>query len=119
MGVTPFDQLVARADRTAQAVLGGETVTYTPEAGPPVDVTGVFDAVFVLAKGTANSGVEATAPAVWVRLEDLPENPEDGEPTVTIYDAPNRAPELVGDYRVIERMPDGIGSVVLVLRKTD
>jgi hypothetical protein len=102
-----FDDLVDDASRAAQAALGGETVTYRPELGAPVDVTGIFDRQYVLAKGTAEAGVEALGPAVFLRLEDLPTDPEDDDPTLTIGGL---------DYRVIERRPDGMGWIVLALR---
>lgn len=104
-----FAELVAAADRAVQANLGGEPVTYQPAAGSAVVVVGVFDAVYVLTKGDAEAGVETLGPAVFLRLEDLPVNPEDDEPTL-----------LLGavEYRVIERRPDGIGGIVLALRAT-
>ncbi len=108
-----FSALVAAADRAAQAALGGETVTYTPTVGAPppaaVQVTGIFDEQYVLAKGSAEAGVEALGPAVFLRLEDLPTDPEDDEPAITIRSV---------DYRVIERRPDGIGGIVLALRRS-
>jgi hypothetical protein len=103
-----FDELVEQADRAAQAALGGELVTYEPEDGEPVEVTGIFDAQYVLAKGSAEAGVETLGPAVFFRLDDLPEDPEDDEPTLTIRGV---------DYRVIERRPDSMGGIVLVLRR--
>lgn len=109
--------LVANADRAAQKLLGGELVTYTPQAGGPEEVTGIFDAQYVLVKGTAEAGVEARGPAVFLRLEDLPTDPEQDEPTITIHAAANRPAELVGAYRVRERMPDDMGGIVLGLRK--
>lgn len=112
-----FSELVAQADRAAQTALGGEAVTYAPTVGAPVSVTGIFDAQFVLAKGDAQAGVEASGPAVFFRLEDLPVDPETDEPTLTIHAAPHRAAELVGNYRVIERRPDGIGGIVLAIRR--
>lgn len=105
--VTPFGAAVAAADRVVQGKLGGVTVTYQPTTGLAVPVVGMFDAQFLLAKGTAEAGVEALGPAVFFRLEDLPMDPEVDEPTLTIG----------GDqYRVIERRPDGLGGIVLVLR---
>lgn len=104
-----FAELVAGADRAAQAALGGETVTYAPTVGATVPVTGIFDEQYVLSKGTAEAGVEVLGPAVFLRLEDLPADPrdEDEEPTLTIR----------GDvYRVVERRPDGMGGIVLALR---
>jgi hypothetical protein len=102
-----FADLIVGVDRAAQGALGGEVVSYQPAAGAPVSVTGIFDAQYVLARGTAEAGVETLGPAVFFRLEDLPTNPEDDEPVLTIR----------GDaYRVIERRPDGMGGIVLALR---
>lgn len=105
-----FDELVAQVDRAALSAFGERLpVTYAPLVGAPVQPTGIFDAQYVLAKGSGEAGVEATAPAVFFRLEDLPEDPQGvgAEPTITIR----------GDaYRVIENRPDGMGGIVLVLR---
>lgn len=103
-----FSGLVANADRAAQKLLGGELVTYAPAAGAPVQVTGIFDANYVLVKGSPDVGVEALGPAVFFRLEDLPVNPDDDEPTLTIRGVA---------YRVTERRPDDMGGIVLALRK--
>ena len=102
-----FADLVAQVDRAAQAALGGEVVTYKPLVGPAVPVTGIFDEQFVLAKGDANAGVEAQGPAVFFRIEDLPVDPENDDPTLTIRGQA---------YRVIERMRDGIGGIILAVR---
>jgi hypothetical protein len=103
-----FADLVAAADSVARSKLG-ETVTYDPAgAGPPVPVTGIFDEAYVLAKGDAEAGAEARAPAVFLRLSELPTDPELDDPTLTIGGVA---------YRVIERQPDGIGGIVLVLRR--
>jgi hypothetical protein len=104
-----FAELVAGADRAVHATLGGELVTYAPAEGGPVEVTGIFDAVYVLASGNAEAGVETTGPAVFLRLEDLPVDPEDDEPTLTIRGVA---------YRVTERRPDSMGGIVLALRRT-
>lgn len=103
-----FADLVAGMDRAAQSALGGVTVTYDPAVGAPVPVIGIFDELYVLAKGTANAGVEALGPAVFFRLSDLPVDPETDDPTLTINSVA---------YRVIERRPDGMGGIVLALRK--
>lgn len=113
-----FAELVAAVDRAAIAAFGdsedGEPVpaTYTPNGGAGVPVTGIFDEQHVLAKGDAEAGVSVvTAPALFVRLDDLPEDPQDAaaEPTITIR---------ARDYRVVDTVPDGIGGIVLVLRRT-
>lgn len=107
-----FSALVAAADRAAQSALGGETVTYTPTVGAPppaaVQVTGIFDEQYVLAKGSAEAAVETLGPAVFLRLEDLPTDPRDDEPTLTIRGVV---------YRVRERPTDGMGGIVLGLRR--
>lgn len=105
--MTAFSDLVLLADRKVQGNLGGEPVIYTPQVGAPVTVTGVYDEVYVLAKGDPLAGVETLGPAVFLRLEDLPVDPEFDEPILTIHSL---------DYRVIERRPDGIGGIVLALR---
>lgn len=110
-----FAELVAAVDRAAIAAFGdkdgnGEPVpvTYAPAVGSPASVTGIFSEQYVLAKGTADAGVEAIAPSVFLRLDDLPTDPEDDEPTLTIRGVA---------YRVIERQPDGLGGILLGLRK--
>lgn len=93
------------------AVLGGVPVMYTSSVDSPIQVTGIFDANYVLAKGDAMSGVEALGPAVFFRLEDLPMDPElepDGLPTMVIAGT---------NYRVTQRRPDDMGGIVLVLRR--
>lgn len=115
MGVS-FADLISAADRVALSVFGEPTpVTYAPEVGDPVSTTpsgapliGIFDEQYVLAKGTAEAGVEALGPAVFFRLEDLPVDPEEDEPTITIRG--------VG-YTVTEHRPDGMGGIVLALRR--
>lgn len=103
-----FDELVALTDRAALSALGGEIVTYQPSEGDPVEVTGIFDEQYVLAKGNAEAGVEARVPAVFFRLSDLPVDPEVDEPTLTIRAV---------NYKVTERRPDGLGGIVLALRR--
>lgn len=100
-----FFDLIARADRTAQRVLGGVPVVYTPQDGAPVTVTGIFDAQYLLIE-SGETRVEGRHPAVFLRLSDLPTDPDQDEPTVTIG---------AKEYRVTERRPDGLGGVLLVL----
>jgi hypothetical protein len=110
---SPFAALVARIDDDMRAIFGEQdedgapTIVYTPEGGVGVPVSGVFDDLYVLAKGDAEAGVETLGPAVFLRRDELPTDPEDDEPTLTIRGA---------DYRVIERRPDGLGGIVLALR---
>lgn len=103
---SPFEALIEQVDLDVFANLGGAPITYTPDGGAPVVITGIFDARYVLAKGDAESGVETLGPAVFVRLSDLPTDPEDDDPTITISGVV---------YRVVERRPDGIGGIVLAL----
>lgn len=106
-----FADLVTRIDRAAQEHLGGVTVTYAPEVGDPVDVTGIFDENFVLIE-PGESMVEQRMPAVWLRLEDLPVHPDDDDPELTIGGH---------TYRVRERQTDGSagGGIRLLLHRTD
>jgi hypothetical protein len=104
-----FDALILAADRAAQALLGGVVVSYKPAISPAVNVTGIFDAQYVLAKGSAEAGVEATGPAVFFRFSDLPVDPESDDPILTINGL---------TYSVTERRPDGLGGIVLVLRRS-
>lgn len=103
-----FADLVESVDRLTQTHLGGEPVVYTPEVGAPATVTGIFDEQYVLVQGTVEAGTEALGPAVFFRLSDLPVDPELDQPTITIRGV---------DYRVTERQPDGIGGIVLELRR--
>ena len=95
------------ADRAGQVSLGGEPIVYQPETGAAVPITGIFDEVYILAKGDAEAGVETLGPEVFLRLEDLPVDPEDDKPMLTLRGV---------TYRVTERRPDGIGGSVLALR---
>jgi hypothetical protein len=91
-------------------------ITYQPSVGPAVAVPGIFDAQYTLLDGGGPaSGVEATAPAVFLRLASLPIDPELDDPTLTIAGDPT--PANNGTYRVVERRTAGLGSIVLVLRK--
>lgn len=105
---SPFSALVAAMDRSVFALLGSTTILWQPgNDGPPLEITGIFDSPYVLAKGDAEAGVESLGPGVFVRVEDLPDDPDDDDPTLTIAGV---------DYRVVERRPDGMGGVMLALR---
>jgi len=105
-----FLDLVAAADRAAQDLLGGVTVSYAPEVREAVEVQGMFDERYVLVQASAHAGVEQTAPAVFLRLEDLPADPDDDEPLITIG---------AKTYRVRERQRDGLGGIRLLLHLAD
>lgn len=102
-----FAARLAAADSAALQHLGG-AVRYTPSTGPAVDVSGVFDAGFVPTVNQQQPGVVGYGPAVFLRLADLPTDPEDDEPLITIAGV---------DYRVREPQKDGMGGVVLLLYK--
>lgn len=102
-----FFEHIAEIDRTVQEHLGGVPVIYRPAVGEPVEVTGMFDAQYVLVKGSAAAGVESRGPAVFLRLADLPSDPDQDDPILTIQGT---------DYRVSERRPDDVGGIVLVLK---
>lgn len=107
-----FSDAVAAVDRVVQQVLG-DTVRYAPARGvpPAVDVRGVFNAAYVRVDFTAGgAGVESTQPAVFLLLADLPTDPDDDEPTVTVNGV---------DYSVRERKKDGMGGVFLMLREIE
>lgn len=105
--VDGFAARMAAVDRRVLLRLGGMPVIYQPAVGSAVQVSGVFDEQYVLAKGSAHAGVGTIGPAVFLRLEDLPVDPEDDEPTLTIGGLA---------YRVTARERDGIGGIVLPLR---
>lgn len=107
--VMSFADLIAAADRVALDVFAEATpITYTPDGGAAVEVAGIFDENYVLAKGAAQAAVEAVGPAVFLRLSDLPVDPEADDPTLTIRGV---------EYTVRERRPDGMGGIVLELRR--
>ncbi len=107
--------LLAAVDRAIlQGDLGG-TVRYTPSAGAPVDVRGIFDAAYVRV-GAGGAGAVSQGPAAFVRLADLPTDPEDDpDPIVTVE-------EPVGvftPYSVREVHRDGQGGAVLDLDRRE
>jgi hypothetical protein len=113
-----FDDLILATDRAVQTHLGGVAVCYAPAVGPSVTTTpdgdplvGMFDENYVVATSEFN-GVETVAPAIVLLLEDLPSDPNDDEPKLTI---------LGKLYSVRLRSTDGTigGSIRLVLRRAD
>ncbi len=103
-----FSDLVKRTDRAVQGHLDSVTVSYQPQVGPAVPVPGMFDKYYRLVDRQAD--VETVVPAVVVRLEDLPVDPELDEPLLTIGGVV---------YKVRERQPDGDvgGSIRLLLMR--
>lgn len=102
-----FVDLVHSLDHATRDHLGGVAVIYAPEVGQVTTVTGIFDAAYhFLDEG--HTGAEMVAPAVFLRLDELPADPEDDNPILTIAGH---------DYRVRERQPDGLGGIRLLLHK--
>jgi hypothetical protein len=83
-------------------------ITYQPAVGPAVPVKGIFGEPYLLEQSDLAAGVEATAPTVFLKLDALPIDPEFDDPTLVIGGV---------TYRVVERMPAGLGSIMLRLRK--
>lgn len=99
-----FGDLQRTMDRAVLEHLGGP-VTYTSAEGDTVEVIGIFDRSYVrLDAGEA--GVSSTGPALFVRLEDLPADPETDNPTIMVDGT---------KYRVREVEPDGRGGVRLLM----
>jgi len=96
--------LVAAMDQVLVGLLGIAT-TYDPAVGAPVSVTGIFDAAYVRAEA-GEAGVSSSGPAVFYRLLDLPVDPEDDEPVITIAGVA---------YEVSVVQKDGQGGVLLRL----
>jgi hypothetical protein len=101
-----FPSLLASADRAALMLLGGP-VFYAAEFGGDVEVRGIFDAAYVRAQA-GQAGVMSAGPAVFLLLADLPSDPEDDVPSVTVEGV---------KYRVRETQKDGMGGVVLHLHQ--
>lgn len=100
-----FADLLATVDRATRRVLGG-VATYTPGVGAPVVVDGIFDANYTRVD-VGEAGAASVGPALFLRLEDLPSDPEtDAGATVTINSV---------TYRIHEVQPDGLGGVHLLM----
>lgn len=103
-----FSDLLAAGDISVRSILGG-TVTYSPGAGSPVDVDGIFDAAYVRVD-LGQAGVSSSGPAVFLTLSDLPSDPSvDSSATVTVDGV---------KYTPHEVKPDGLGGVVLLLHRS-
>lgn len=102
-----FAAHLAAADRAALDILGGP-VRYQPMVGDAVDVVGIFDAAYVRAEA-GRADVASSGPAVFLLAADLPRDPEDDDPILTIDGT---------TYRVREAKKDGRGGVLLHLHLT-
>lgn len=100
-----FADLVASVDHATRDHLGGVDVVYAPAVGEPVIVDGLFDANFVLID-EGHAGAEQRGPAVFLRLDELPADPDDDDPIITIGST---------EYRVRERQRDSLGGIRLLL----
>ncbi len=102
-----FADLLTTADVAVRRQLG-EALTYTPAAGDPETVYGVFDAAYVRVD-LGNPGVSSSGPAVFLTLDDLPSDPRDDTgATVTIGGV---------EYSTHEPQPDGMGGIRLLLHE--
>lgn len=101
-----FAEAIALADRSALAHLGG-AVTYESSLGESVAVRGIFDEAYALVEA-GQVGVSSTAPAAFLLLADLPSNPSEDSPAITIAGV---------EYEVREAKPDGLGGVLLILHE--
>ncbi|HEX7127295.1 MAG TPA: hypothetical protein VF406_16175 [Thermodesulfobacteriota bacterium] len=95
-------------DRAFLAVMG-EPVVYWASYGEPTTVTAYFESPYNRVE-VGEAGVQSAAPAVWVRLADLPTDPEADQRGARIERA-----GLV--YRIAEVEKDGVGGVRLRLHR--
>jgi hypothetical protein len=100
-----FAELVTGIDRATHQHLGGEAVVYRPEFGDEVTVTGMFEENFQLFDRDGGA-VENVGPAFTALLSDLPQHPEDDEPTLVIRGT---------EYKVRERQTDGSQGALVTL----
>lgn len=101
-----FSELLATADRAVRDMLG-DAVTYAPSSGAPVVVRGIFDAAYVRAE-VGEAGLSTSSPAVFLRLEELPSDPDVDEPLLTVGGV---------TYRPHECEKDGQGGVRVLLHR--
>lgn len=111
--------LIAQTDTALVAHLGVVT-TYQPTIGPAITVAGIFDAAYVRVEA-GEAGISSRGPMVFYRLGDsgslvtlagveclaeLPHDPEEDDPTITIDGV---------TYEVAETRKDRQGGVQLHL----
>jgi hypothetical protein len=102
-----FSDLLAMGDVPVREILGG-TVTYTPMVGSPVDVSAIFTAPHVQVD-VGQAGVSSVGPTVFLKLADLPSDPEtDTGATITAGAV---------SYTIHEVQPDGLGGLFLLLHR--
>lgn len=105
-----YSDLVARADDLARDHLGGVSVTYAPVVGDSVVVAGIFDANYVLIDPDGELRVEMVGPAVFLRMNEIPTDPDLDDPTITVAG---------NTYSVRARRKDSLGGIVLMLHRAD
>lgn len=103
-----FAAHIAAADRAVLQHLGEDgLIRYAPKVGAAVEVRGVFNASYVQVSA-GQAGVVSSGPAVFFRLSDLPIDPAEDDPTITVAGVA---------YRVREPQADGQGGVLLLLHE--
>lgn len=101
-----FGSDVASMDRSVIALLGDdESVVYVASSGASVTVRGVFHDEHAL---LMDGNVETTGPAVFLRLPDLPSDPDSDDPTLTIRGR---------SYVPHRRQRDSLGGILLYLHR--
>ena len=101
-----FPDLVSGMDLALLATFGVDT-TYASPAAASAAVRGIFDAAYVRIDA-GEAGVSSAGPAVFYRLTDLPVDPADDYPRITIGGVV---------YTVTEVAKDGQGGVRLMLHR--
>jgi hypothetical protein len=102
-----FSALLGLVDKAVCSQLSDVSVTYTPSAGSPVVVKGVFDSNYTRVESPSGEvGVSSSGPAVFLRVVELPSDPSEDTATITISGV---------SYSIKEAKPDGLGGVHLLL----
>jgi hypothetical protein len=98
-----------RTKQVMQACLAtfGETVTYTPDGLPAIEISAIFDQEFQQVDPSTGSLVVSTQPMIGVKEDDLPQKPSKGD-RVSIRGI---------EYRVVDYQPDGQAACRLLLNK--
>lgn len=101
-----FSDLVESLDLATQTHLGGESITYLAGDGSgSVTLTGIFDEVAIVTD-FGEAPADQLEPAISVRIDDLPTDPETDDPTITIRSV---------DYKVRTCQPDTISGLMRLL----
>jgi hypothetical protein len=103
-----FASLLSQADALTLKVLGEGDIVYTAGGGASATVAGVFDALHVLVDA-GEASIISSGPAVFLRLADLPSDPE--------TDLGARVTRAGTVYAFKDVRKDGTGGVLLVLRR--